>query len=93
MDSMLSIMKGIFNPLENPDKIGRAEVGDYTVDTCDTSDAGYETAIWKGNNNMVIVERYANNDAAADGHSKWVEFCKSNPVEVWSVQCDENIKF
>ena len=40
--------------------VARAEVGDYTIDTAWTSDYGYETAIWKFDNDMIIVERYSN---------------------------------
>jgi len=60
------------NDYETADKCGHDCVGDYTVDTCDTNDCGYETAIWKGNNNMVIVERYPSKQDATIGHYKWV---------------------
>jgi hypothetical protein len=70
-------------------KVDNTVVGDYTVDTCFTSDAGFETAIWKENGEpMVIVERYEDKDQAQVGHEKWCEFCKGNPTEVYSVQLE-----
>ena len=71
----------------------RDEVNDYTIDSCNTFDEGYETAIWKGNNEMIIVERYPSKVEMHEGHKKWCDFCKTNPTEVYSVQLDEIIKF
>lgn len=70
-----------------------SKVGDYTIDSCYTFDEGYETAIWKGNNRMIIVERYDTKEEMADGHNRWCEFCKENPKEVFSVQMGEVLKF
>ena len=72
-------------------KVEKTCVDNYTVDTCDTADYGYETAIWKDNNDIVIVERYENRTEAENGHKKWVDFCKKHPKSVWSVQLDEEI--
>lgn len=71
------------------DEAGRDEVGDYTVDTCDTMDCGFETAIMKNDGAWVVVEYYANMEEAKIGHKKWCEFCKGNPTEVYSVQMEE----
>lgn len=93
MDSLSSLMTGIlFGNYETADKCGNDIVGDYTVDTCDTVDCGYETAIWKNENAMVIVERYKSKNDATAGHKKWVEFCKDNPKQAYSVQLDKTIK-
>lgn len=89
MDSLKSIFYGIqFGNYEKADKVGRTTTNGYTVDTCDTVDQGWETAVWYGENEIVIVERYADKETATQGHAKWVEFCKGNPTEVWSVQFD-----
>lgn len=61
----------------------------YTIDSCDTFDEGYETAIWYENNKMVIVERYDTREEMKNGHKRWCEFCKTNPNEVFSVQLDK----
>lgn len=70
----------------------RTKVNNYTVDSCYSFDEGYETAIWYKNNNMAIVERYANKKEMKDGHEKWCNFCKENPKEVYSVQLDEMVE-
>jgi hypothetical protein len=61
-------------------------IGAYTIDTCNTPDCGWETGILKDDGNWVIVEYYENEEAAAVGHSKWIQFCATEPTEVWSVQ-------
>ena len=92
MDSLYSLMYGILtNDYESADKVGRSKINGYTIDTCDTCDCGYETAIWYKNNDMVIVERYPDKEEATKGHEKWCDFCKKNPKSVWSVQFDREI--
>ena len=70
---------------------GKDKVGDYTVSTVNTIDAGWETAIWKGNGTIVVVARYITKEEAQKGHQDWVEVCKLNPTTAWSVQTDEYI--
>ena len=91
MDDIFTLLGGIAGCMGgySGEKIGCETVGNYTVDTCDTCDCGFETAIWKNSNPMVIVERYADSDDAAIGHKKWIEFCKDNPVSVYSAQLDK----
>lgn len=90
MDSFESLLFGtLYGDYDNADKCGRDIVGDYTIDTCDTVDCGYETAIWKGNHDMIIVERYKNKKEAEEGHKKWCKFCENEPKEIYSVQTDE----
>ena len=90
MDSLGSLLFGrLFGDYESADKVGRTEIEGYTVDTCDTVDCGYETAIWYQDNAIVIVERYSDREQAISGHDKWVEFCKTKPSTVYSVQLDE----
>ena len=75
-------------------KVNRTDINGYTIDTAYTSDYGYETAIWKnGQNDMAIVERYANKIDAVEGHSKWIAFCKDNPSKVWNIQTEEDFEF
>lgn len=71
----------------------RNNVNNYTIDSCYTFDEGYETAIWKDNNPMIIVERYLSIDEMQNGHEKWCEFCKKKPKEVYSVQQDTMMDF
>lgn len=90
MDSLFDLMFGIMNnDYSKADKVGNDIIGDYTIDTCDTVDQGYETAMWKGDGDIIIVERYPNKMRAEIGHSKWCEFAKTNPKFVYSVQLDE----
>lgn len=70
---------------------GKDKVGDYTVSTVDTPDAGWETAIWKEGGEIVVVARYATKEEALEGHQDWVEGCKLNPTVAWSVQLGEYI--
>lgn len=94
MDSLFDWMFGIMNnDYSKADKVGRDVIGDYTIDTCDTVDQGYETAIWKDDGDIIIVERYPNKMRAEVGHSKWCEFAKTNPKFVYSVQLDEFVNF
>lgn len=94
MDSLFDLMFGIMNnDYSKADKVGHDVIGDYTIDTCDTIDQGYETAMWKDNGDIIIVERYPNKMRAEVGHSKWCEFAKTNPKFVYSVQLDEFVNF
>lgn len=94
MDSLFDLMFGIMNnDYSKADKAGHDTVGDYTIDTCDTVDQGYETAMWKGDGDIIIVERYPNKERAEVGHTKWCEFAKTNPEHVYSVQVDEHVNF
>lgn len=94
MDSLFDLMFGIMNnDYSKADKVGNDIIGDYTIDTCDTVDQGYETAMWKDNGDIIIVERYPNKMRAEIGHSKWCEFAKTNPKFVYSVQLDEFVNF
>ena len=94
MDSLFDLMFGIMNnDYSKADKVGHDVIGDYTIDTCDTVDQGYETAMWKDDGDIIIVERYLNKMRAEIGHSKWCEFAKTNPKFVYSVQLDEYVNF
>ena len=94
MDSLFDLLFGIMNnDYSKADKMGNDIIGDYTIDTCDTMDQGYETAMWKDNGDIIIVERYPNKMRAEIGHSKWCEFAKTNPKFVYSVQLDEFVNF
>ena len=94
MDSLFDLMFGIMNnDYSKADKVGNDIIGDYTIDTCDTVDQGYETAMWKDDGDIIIVERYPNKMRAEIGHSKWCEFAKINPKFVYSVQLDEYVNF
>ena len=94
MDSFFDLLFGIMNnDYSKADKVGNDIIGDYTIDTCDTVDQGYETAMWKDDGDIIIVERYPNKMRAEVGHSKWCEFAKTNPKFVYSVQLDEFVNF
>lgn len=94
MDSLFDLMFGIMNnDYSKADKVGHDVIGDYTIDTCDTMDQGYETAMWKDDVDIIIVERYPNKERAEAGHTKWCEFAKTNPEHVYSVQVDEHVNF
>ncbi len=91
MDDVFSTMFGILaglNGAGRQDAVGHDEVGDYTIDTCYTVDQGWETAVWKGEHDMIIVGRYASKEDAKRGHDDWCAVCAHNPVKAWSVQCD-----
>ena len=94
MDSLFDLLFGIMNnDYSKADKVGNDVIGDYTIDTCDTVDQGYETAMRKDNGDIIIVERYPNKMRAEIGHSQWCEFAKTNPKFVYSVQLDEFVNF
>ena len=90
MDSIYSLLFGALMGENNRSEvIGRDTVGEYTIDTCYTVDQGWETAIWKGSNPMIIVGRWASKEAAQEGHSDWYEVCKLEPNSAWSVQTEQ----
>lgn len=94
MDSLFDLMFGIMNnDYSKADKVGRDVIGDYTINTCDTVDQGYETAMWKGDGDIIIVERYPDKARAEQGHQKWVDFAKMKPKDVYSVQVDAHVNF
>lgn len=64
-------------------------IKNYTIDSCWTFDAGYETGIKKKGGEWVIVERYQTFEEMKVGHDKWCKFCETEPTEVYSVQSDE----
>lgn len=72
-DDFLSMLGGMVKDWDNYEarKVGRNEVNGVTVSTCYASDAGYETAILDAVN-VYPVERYANRQAAEDGHKRWM---------------------
>ena len=88
MDTLESLLFGIFNSTGNEEEIGHNIVGSYEVDTVYTVDQGYETAIWKTGNSwdMIVVQRYEAKDEAVEGHNLWIEHCKLNPLGAYSVQ-------
>lgn len=93
MDNISSLLFGILNNNPYADPVGRDNIGDYTIDTCYTTDQGYETAIWFQNHGMIIVARYGTREEAVIGHQEWCDFCHANPTQAWSVQFNEYINF
>lgn len=92
MDSLESLLFGLLTNNRN-DVVGNDKVDDYTVDTCYTADAGYETGIMKNGGEWIIVERYPSREAAEEGHKKWMEFCMAVPSFAYSVQLDKMVRF
>ena len=65
------------NPLKdlgthNIREVGRDKVCGFTIDTCWTHDEGFETAIEDSKGDWHVVERYKNQEEAAEGHEKWI---------------------
>ena len=89
MDDIYSALFGILmGDANRQEVVGRDTVGEYTIDTCYTVDQGWETAVWKGEHDMIIVGRYASKEEAQEGHDGWRAVCAHNPVSAWSVQND-----
>lgn len=89
MDNIYSLLFGaLYGDYENADKAGRDTVGEYTIDTCETIDCGWETAIWKNDGEIIIVARYPDKEMATIGHANWVETCRSSPLAAYSVQTE-----
>lgn len=93
MDDLMNLLFGIAYNNHNADLIGRDQVDDYTIDTCLTVDAGYETAVWMDDHDMIIIARYTNREEAVLGHYEWIRKCKSHPVSAYSVQYERDIPF
>ena len=75
------------------EEVGRDEVNNYTIDTCYTVDQGWETAVWKDDNSMLIVGRYPSREDAEEGHKTWCEVCQLEPSQAWDVQMEEIMSF
>lgn len=89
MDNFWDLMFGIMNNnYEIAEKVGRDTVGPFTIDTCYTADQGWETAVWKDSNDMIIVARYPTKEEAVEGHEDWKRACLLNPTSAWSVQTE-----
>lgn len=89
MDSFEDLLFGLFNNNRDlSDLVDRDIIGDYTIDTCYTIDQGYETAIWKGGGDIVIVQRYPDRKLAESGHKVWCAVCITKPEQVYSVQTE-----
>ena len=95
MDNPIKWFECILNDWDNYEDrvVENTKINKYTIDTAYTSDYGYETAIWKDDNEMIIVERYPSKETSKSGHKKWCDFCKTNPKSAFSVQLDEEIDF
>ena len=75
-------------------KIDQTKVGDYTISTAYVFDFEcYETAIHKADNDWIVVEHYPTKEESVDGHSKWCDFCKGNPTEVYDIYYKKISKF
>jgi hypothetical protein len=76
-DRFNELMKMVEKAIENRKDAKRTEISDMViVDTCRVND-GWETAIsLDGDKNYHVVERYANEGAAAKGHDFWVKEAK-----------------
>lgn len=89
MDSIYSTLFGaMLGEANRQEVVGRDTVGEFTIDTCYTVDQGWETAVWKGDHDMIIVGRYATKEDAQEGHDDWCAACLANPTGAWSVQMD-----
>ena len=93
MDSFNDILKDIMAKLNGweGDGIDSDVIDDYIVDTCETANFGWETAIRKAPwGNWIIVARYPNKEEAQAGHNTWCSFLKLNkPTHAYSVQTEE----
>lgn len=94
MDSIYSTLFGaLMGEANRGEVVGRNTIGEYTIDTYCTADQGWETAVWKGCNNMIIVGRYPDKESAKKGHDDWCAVCTHNPTKAWSVQNDQYEQF
>jgi hypothetical protein len=66
----------------------RTEVGDDTIDTTDTVDAGWETAVIndklaekEGCSPITVVQNYDTEEEAKAGHEKWVKAARDGTLE------------
>lgn len=92
----IAIKENIDNPIVLSDRFlsdrsnaYNNEIDNYTIDTCYTLDCGWETAIWKGEGEVIIVAYYENEEKAKIGHTLWCTICQSKPTRVWSVQTQQ----
>ena len=65
-------------------QVGHHFIGDYTVDTTKTH-KGWETAIWKRFDNIIVVQRYPDRESAEKGHKIWRAICAANPYAAYNL--------
>ena len=83
MEYMLNggFLKSLINR-KTQEELGRVlidKINNYTIDSCFTSDCGYETAIKKQNSCWIIVEHYETFEDMKKGHKRYCESVKNNP--------------
>ena len=79
-------------PAIRGDVVGNDVCGDYEIDTCDTIDAGYETAVKRGPGHWAIVEHYSDAESALAGHKKWLKIIKEDsPTSVYECVLEEHV--
>lgn len=66
-------------------QVGHHFVGDYTVDTTKTLEKGWETAIWKHFDNIIVVQRYPDRESAEIGHKIWRAICAGKPYAAYNL--------
>lgn len=86
-----NLLKGLENV--RGEVAGNDIIEGYTVDTCYTSDAGWETGICKDNGLWVIVQYYKDRESAELGHRMWVAICSAKPIGAVSVQTGQFERF
>jgi len=97
MDDIFLNLKLIMLDANNYEErlVENSKINDFVVDTCYTSDYGYETAINKFDGDWIVVERYKDKEKSKEGHKKWCKWCLDNPdaESVYSVQTDDFEEF
>jgi len=89
MSGLEKFLNGLTNgeAIRSREDVLRFENKEFTVDTCCTPDCGWETAVWRTNEKIVVVEYYKDRTGAEAGHTKWVQvMLKDIKTELKSVQ-------
>jgi len=98
---MVSNLSKFINGLDNLKEIRKTAMTEkfeiagikFIVDTCDTSDCGWETGIQKDDGHFIIVEEYpAGMESAKEGHFKWIKKIKENP-NLELVECRDSLEW
>jgi hypothetical protein len=69
---MLGDLMSLMSGMQRGNHIARTKVNGFVVSTVVSADMGPETAIIDANETYP-VERYASEDAALEGHEKWIK--------------------
>ena len=87
----------LFEKMSDLEEIEPEYVGDYTIETYETLDHNWETAIHKDtmyiSGQWIVVARYKNRELAEMGHKIFAAICVIEPDGFYSIEINKPVMF